>query len=174
MTDAEDILEHAIELETREEDAYRKAAQRTADERGAAMFRYLAAQERRHRERLERQRASVAAGDGWLADDEHVSDRVKGIIEKAAKKDAVDAADVVEPDAPLERDTDDLAALKLAIESELKSIEFYAKAADNAEDEAAKKVLLKLVEEEEDHLKRLETQRFYLENHGVWADDTLP
>lgn len=174
MTDADDIIDHAIELERREEDAYRQAATRTADERGAAMFRYLAAQERRHRERLERQRASVAAGDGWLADDAHVSERVKDIVGKASEAGDIDTTDVIAPDASVERDTDDLAALKLAIESELKSIEFYAKAADNAEDEAAKKVLLKLVEEEEDHLKRLETQRFYLENHGVWADDTLP
>ncbi|MFH1721772.1 MAG: ferritin family protein [Candidatus Altiarchaeota archaeon] len=172
MNEVEEILQKAIELEVQQQKAYLASAAKTEREKGRLMFELLARGERAHEQFLKNQLASVREGKGWIDEDElEIHPKTENLVQKVAdSKVQVKAEDITEPESLTTESTQDLDALKIAIESEIRSIEFYAQAAAKTKDEGGRKVLLRLVEEEEDHLKNLETQRFYLENHGVWVD----
>ncbi|MBC7225012.1 MAG: hypothetical protein H5T59_12200, partial [Anaerolineae bacterium] len=63
-------LRKAIQLEQEGQAFYRKAAERTANPKGAATFRSLAEDEVLHEQILRRQMEALASGEGWRALDE--------------------------------------------------------------------------------------------------------
>ncbi|KKL88679.1 hypothetical protein LCGC14_1922270 [marine sediment metagenome] len=63
---------------------------------------------------------------------------------------------------------DELEALKIGMDMELESVEFYQTALEKSEDNLQKAFLRRLVEEEKEHLQLLQNTHSYLKNSGDW------
>ena len=63
---------------------------------------------------------------------------------------------------------DELEALKIGMDMELKSVQFYQKALERSKDDHQKAFLRRLVEEEKEHFQLLQNAHSYLKNSGDW------
>ncbi|MEE9192561.1 MAG: ferritin family protein [Candidatus Aerophobetes bacterium] len=63
---------------------------------------------------------------------------------------------------------DELEALKIGMDMESKSVEFYQGALEKAEDSPLKRFFTRVIEEEKQHYQLLQNTHSYLEDSGEW------
>jgi rubrerythrin len=122
-------LEHAIE-----------------NERGKNKFKFLAEDEKRHRQLLEEQYEKESNGQKFVVD----SGRVKKVdINVDTQTSAIDAVD-------------------LALEAEKAAYEFYKHAAEKTKDENGRRMFERLAEDEDKHYETLRAEREALLGGPYW------
>jgi len=156
------VLSQALRLEQEGREFYLAAAENTADQRGKEVFLSLANDEQKHADMVRRQLNAVE-GDGAyvLLPDLDVA--------------SIDVDDKLFPgtDADISAITgdaaDDLEALAIALENEVKSYDLYRKAAQDAVDPVAKTVYTWLASAERTHFDLLMSNWQSLADRSGWV-----
>ncbi len=130
-----DAITRAMEIEKETFDYYTKAEQKTFDPGGKRIFRWLARTEEEHYLKLSELYASLEESGRWVF--------------YGGSTIAIDA------EAPGEIGfyTGDLEALEIAMDIEKKGIDYFDALARQTDDPDGKKMLMKLLEEEREHLR---------------------
>lgn len=156
-------LRKAIQLEQEGQAFYRKAAERTANPKGAATFRSLAEDEVLHEKILRRQMEALASGEGWRALDEvgEVTGELPASLfpqgEEGLKK-------AVSPEAS------DADALLFALQIESDSYNLYRELALQTEDLHGKRMYQHLARAEQGHFEVLMANYEHLAATGMWPE----
>jgi rubrerythrin len=132
-----DAIMRALEIEKETFDYYTRAEQKTFDPGGKRIFRWLAKTEEVHYLKLSELYTTLEEGGRWVfyggstisLESEEPGEKLVGFT------------------------TDDLEALKIAMDIEKKGIAYYDELALKTGDPDGKKMLLKLREEEVEHLR---------------------
>jgi rubrerythrin len=141
-------LNKALKLEQDGQRFYVEAAERTADEKGSAMFRSLADDEVLHADIIQRQIDALAAGQGW-------------VLPQAVGEVEVDLESPLFPEGREELkkavrpDASDLDALLFALQIENDSFDLYAGQAEATQDPNARRVYEYLASAERTHFNLL-------------------
>jgi rubrerythrin len=157
-----EALYEALCLELEGRAFYLRAAQRTRDEKGVAMFRSLADDERLHAEIVEGRMDALVSGEEW------------GAPECVLECDA-DLADVLFPrgeerfSKEILPDASDVDALLFALGKENDAYNYYLQQSKLAEDPMAKKMYEYLADSERTHFNLLMLNYESLRSKGAWA-----
>ncbi len=155
-----DALKVALNNEMREHEFYLKNAQRTKNAVGEAMFRQIASEELEHYERLKQLSETWGKKGTWpktiplKVKDTNVDTILKDMVKKAGQIPA--------------GDTDDLQAIKTAIDFEAKGAEFYARLRDEVSDPQEKEFFGLLANIEREHFTSLKETEEFLTNPAEW------
>lgn len=132
---------------------YQRAADRSTNPLGKALFESLVADERNHLKALE-----VRAGEDWRKADDTPRDRIRTVFQEATKN-------IKER---LAADPDDVEAIKVALEFEKKGYQSYKDSAAKVTDPKGKALLEWLAGEENEHFRILQDLLEYLEKSYSW------
>ena len=156
-----EVLRNAIRMEAEGERFFSAAARRMKYPRTKDMFISLAKQERRHVRVLEEELKRLEQGDSWVS-----PSSVKGSADAEASvfKEAELAL------GPLNPKAGELEVLKLGIEVERKSIEYYRRAGQEVSNAKAKELFNWLVGEEAGHLTILTAEHDMRSRSGFYYD----
>ncbi len=147
-------VETAIRMETDAMKFYTDAARRTAHPFGRKMFQSFVQDERRHLEMLE----AILKGLDFEIREGEPREAVKSIFEtlRSEMMERIGAT------------TDEVNALKIALNMEKEGFEFYRKAAAGTDDEKERALFERLSREEEQHYSILQNTHAFLEDTGNW------
>ncbi len=160
LSSAERALVDAIRVEQQGRQFYLKVAERTADEKGQAMFRSLASDELEHLDILVKEYQALTKNEPWLT-----VEQAKG-TEPMFSLFPEEVEELAIPE-------DDVGALKFAMDFEQKGYDMYQKGAKEATDATARTVFQYLAKEENRHFVLLQRTHDYLATSGVWLWDEL-
>ena len=155
-----EALEVALTNEKREGEFYRKHAERTKDPLGRKMFQTLAADEAEHYQRIQELHKRLNSEGKWPAT---LPLKVKDTVIKDVLKSVVEGVNTAAG-----ADTDDLEAVKIAIEFEAKGEAFYKKLRQSVEDPQEKSFYGMLESIEREHRLSLEDTYQYFKDPEGW------
>jgi rubrerythrin len=147
-----EALSLAIYNEQSAFDFYTKLANAIKSPSGKEKFKFLASDEKRHRELLEKYYTQVSGGQKFPFDANKV------------KKIRVEVRD----------NTTAYEALDIGIKAEKEAYEFYTRSAENSQDREAKKMFLLLAGEEDKHYNVLMAEKQALINQFYWFSLDTP
>ncbi|NIM98308.1 MAG: hypothetical protein GTO24_09600 [candidate division Zixibacteria bacterium] len=150
--EALEALSLAIYNEQSAFDFYTKLSDTIKNQSGKEKFKFLAADEKRHRELLEGHYKKVSGGKEFPFD----STKVKTI--KVEVRDDTTASE----------------ALDMGIKAEKEAYEFYKKSAEESRDPDAKKMFLMLAEQEDRHFNLLMAEKQALIDQFYWFSLDTP
>ena len=153
MTDVEDILAAAIEFERFGKEYYMRFHELVKDSKAKALMKGLANDEEEHAELLTKHLESLG-GAVTKPSREVIEDGLEKIFPHRILKDSIETRDAI-------------SAIKLGIETEQRSIDFYAQRAGSSSGEL-KEVFGKLEKMEREHLQLLQENLEHLKDDGVW------
>ena len=153
-------LEVAINNEAREREFYLKHMERTSNPHGKAMFASIADDELEHLRRLQVLHKRLQAEGKWP---ETLPLEVKGTEVKSIMKKLVDSIDTSS-----KADSDDVEAVKVAIEFEAKGEAFYSDLRDRVENPTEKRFYDLLATMEREHRLSLEDTLEYFQDPEAW------
>lgn len=157
------ILHKAIELEREGEEFFRAVAQRMKYPRTKDMFKSLVKQERRHVRVLEEELSRLQSGKGWIA-----PSSVKGTSSSSQQHEVFQGAKTGA--ATIDPKAGELEAIKLGMDIEKRSIEYYRRAGEEVDSEDARRVFNWLVGEEAGHLTILKAEYDLRSRSGFYYD----
>ncbi len=160
VKDRLDALELALTNEKTEREFYLKNAKRTKNSFGKAMFQQIADDELEHYERLKQLHERWENNQRWPETVPlKVKDTdIKDVLAKLARK----------ADKSPEKDADDLAAVRTAIDFEAKGTKFYAELRDSVSDPKEKVFFDLLSKIENEHYLSLKDTEEYLTDPASW------
>jgi rubrerythrin len=147
-------IEVSISMETDAIKFYTEAADKTSHPVGKKMFLAISEDEKRHLKML----SDLFKGLDITIEDVSPMEGVKSVF--AENKDAMMKR--------IEASSDDINALKVAMDMEAKGKEFYEKAAAEAKTEKEKALFERLVKEEEEHFRIFSNTANFLTDTGNW------
>lgn len=155
-----EIIQKAIEIEGFGLDYYNKLKGAVSDKEGAALLGFLANAENEHREQLtsilEKYGAEVRKTEiDILVADILMEEGIQNIFKGLMAKDKLEVVDAIE-------------AMKLGMEVEVKSIDFYRKNAAKTPEQDIATLFNDLSNWEKEHLALLKENLRTLKNEGVW------
>jgi rubrerythrin len=153
-------LEVALNNESRERDFYLKHAERTRNSFGKLMFQSIAQDEEEHYQRLLELHKKLQDEGKWP---ETIPLKVKGVDMKSVLKKVIDSIDT-----SAKADTDDMEAVKIAIEFETKGEKFYSDLRDSVDDPIEKEFYGILASMEREHRLSLEDTYDYFKDPEGW------
>jgi rubrerythrin len=155
-----DALNVALTNEMREHEFYLNNAKRTGNAVGKAMFQQIAGEELEHYERLKQLSESWKKQEKWP---ETVPLKVKNTVVRDVLKDVVKKAAAVPAG-----DTDDLTAIRIAIDFEAKGAAFYARLRDELTEPREKAFFDLMAGIEQEHFASLKDTEEYLTDPVDW------
>jgi rubrerythrin len=153
-------LEIALNNESKERDFYLKHAERSQNSLGKQMFASIASDEDEHYKRILSLHGKLISDGKWP---ETVPIKVKGTEVKAVLQKVLDA-----PNTLAKADTDDVNAVKVAIDFETKGEMFYSKLAKDVENPMEKKFYEFLAGMEREHRLSLEDTYEFFKDPAGW------
>ncbi len=147
-------IEIAIKMETDAINFYSEAAEKTQNPVGKKMFLTITEDEKRHLDTL----SQIFKGLHIEMKDVSPMKNVKTVFE--LMKD--------EMMKRVKATTDELEAFKIAMQMEKEGVEFYKKAAIEAQTEKEKSLFERLVKEEQEHYGIFSNTYFFLSDTGSW------
>ncbi len=153
-------LEIALNNEAKERDFYLKHSKRTGNNMGKMMFATIASDEDEHYNRILTLHKKLIAEGKWP---ETVPIQVKGTEVKAVIQKVVDSVD---PSS--KANTDDMEAVKIAIDFETKGEKFYGDLAKSVENPMEKKFYEFLASIEREHRLSLQDTLEYFQDPAGW------
>ncbi|MQY59712.1 MAG: hypothetical protein GH144_08960 [Clostridia bacterium] len=158
MDNISKTIRTAIEMEKNGIDFYHKAEEKTSYPLAKKMFLSFAEDEKRHLTVLKEILTDLKFSDFDRFFGEQPRQKIENIFKEARN----------EIKERITANPDELEALKIGIDMELESVQFYQTALEKSEDNHQKAFLRKLVEEEKEHLQLLQNTHSYLKNSGDW------
>lgn len=161
--DALAVLRSAIAMEIQGREFFEAVVNKVRHPQTKSVFESLAKQERKHIDVLAEELRRMEGGQGWgsLADAQASAEELSPLSvfqEERFRK------------LTLDPNAGELEALRLGIEVEQKSIEYYRNAGARASDPKAKEVFNWLVGQEAGHLTILTSELEYRSNPGFYYD----
>ncbi len=157
-----EALSQALKLEQQGLAFYLQAAEETLDEKGRAMFRSLADDERQHIEMVERQLRALEGGGAYvLLPDLKAPPIDLGLRLFPPKREEVAAR--------VGANAGELDALHVALETEVKSYDLYLQAASKTSDAAGRSMYEYLANAELTHFNLLMSNYQAMVSLGGWA-----
>ena len=153
-------LEVALNNELREREFYLKNAGRTKNALGKAMFQQIGDEELEHYERLKQLHQKWENQEKWP---ETVPLKVKETVVKDILVGLVNKVDTSS-----KGDTDDLSAVRIAIDFEAKGAQFYAELRDSVSNPKEKQFFDLLSKIENEHYLSLKDTEEYLTDPASW------
>jgi rubrerythrin len=153
-------LEVALNNETREREFYLKNAKRTKNPLGKKMFQQIGDDELEHYERLKQLHQKWAKQEKWP---ETVPLKVKDTVVKDILLDFVKKVDVT-----AKGDSDDLEAVRAAIDFEAKGAKFYAELRDSVTNPKERQFFDLLSKMENEHYLSLKDTEEYFIDPASW------
>ena len=158
MDNISEVIRTAIKMEEDGIDFYQKAREKTSYPLAKKMFLSFIDDEKRHLAALKRILTDLKFSNFDQFFGEKPRQKIENIFMKA--KNEIKKRITANPD--------ELGALKIGIDMELESVEFYQTALEESEDDHQKTFLGRLIEEEKEHLQLLQNTQSYLKNSGDW------
>jgi len=152
------VIRTAIKMEESGIGFYQKAEEKTSYPLAKKMFLSFAEDEKRHLTVLKKILTDLKFSDLDQFFAERPRQKIENIFRKV--KNEIKERITANPD--------ELEALKIGIDMELESVQFYQTALEKSEDNLQKAFLRRLVEEEKEHLQMLQNTHSYLKNSGDW------
>jgi rubrerythrin len=163
MSDIEnvkDAITTAIQMEKDGYDFYQKAAAQTASDMGKTIFKSLAADELLHLEVFKKMFEEQVGNDEW---NDLVNASAKytdaPIFPKDLKK--------IEGANP---ETNEIDALRIAMDSEKRAIEWYSDIKGKISDEKVSEILDEIINQEKNHYNILEGEFHHINSTGYWFE----
>jgi len=153
-------LEVALNNESRERDFYLKHADRTSNSFGKLMFQSIAKDEDEHYKKILDLHGKLKEEGKWP---ETIPLKVKGTDMKSILKKVVESVDT-----STEADTDDMAAVQIAIDFETRGEKFYSDLRDSVENPIEKEFYDVLATMEREHRLSLEDTLDYFKDPEGW------
>ncbi len=158
MDNISKIIRTAIKMEEDGIDFYQKAREKTSYSLAKKMFLSFAEDEKRHLTVLKKIFTDLKLSDFKQFFGESPRQKIENIFKEARN----------EIKERIAANPDQLEALKIGMDMELQSVQFYQTALEKSEDNLQKTFLRRLVEEEKEHLQLLQNTHSYLKNSGDW------
>ncbi len=133
---------------------YKEAAEKTSHPIGKKMFISIMADEKRHLEMLD----AIFRGVEVTVKDISPRKNIKGIFEKFRHEMA----------QRVNATTDEMNALKIAMNMEKEGIEFYKKASEETKNQKEKALFERLIKEEMEHYAVFSNTYFFMSDTGSW------
>lgn len=157
------VLRNAVEMEIQGKEFYERGAEKMKNQRGKEMFLSLVKQERVHIDILEDQLNRFVHDKVWLSlkqlKNEAPATKISVFQDKDIKKIAIG------PNAG------ELEVIKMGMEVEKKSVEYYRAAGNDVRDKNAKDLFNWLVAQEAGHLTILQAEYDYRTKSGFYMGD---
>jgi len=157
------VLRNAVEMEIQGKEFYERGAEKMRNQRGKEMFLSLVKQERVHVDILEDQLERFVHDKVWLSlkhlKSEASASKVSVFQDKNIKKIEID------PNAG------ELDVIKLGMEVEKKSVEYYRAAGNDLRDKNAKDIFNWLIAQEAGHLTILQAEYDYRTKSGFYMGE---
>jgi rubrerythrin len=153
-------LEVALNNESRERDFYLKHAERTNNPFGKIMFESIAKDEDEHYQRILELHKKLKEEGKWP---ETIPLKVKGTDMKSILKRVVESVDT-----SAKADTDDMEAVEIALDFEVRGENFYRELRDSVENPAEKEFYAVLASMEREHRLSLEDTLEYFKDPEGW------
>jgi len=155
-----DAIKTAIQMEKDGYSFYEKAASQTSSDMGKTIFRSLAADELLHLEVFKKLFDEKIGKEEWY-DLVNTSNKYSDIpiFPKDLKK--------IEGANP---DTNEIDALRIAMDSEQRAIEYYTKIRENSSDEELIKIINEIISQEKNHYNILEGEFHHINSTGYWFE----
>lgn len=157
------ILRNAIDMEVEGREFFSKVAERMKYPRTKDMFRSLVKQEQRHVHVLEEELSRLQKGKGWAAPSS-VKEASGPTASHKVFEGAKAQASALDPKAG------ELEVIKLGMDIEKRSIEYYRRAGEEVDSDEAKSVFNWLVGEEAGHLTILKAEYDLRSRSGFYFD----
>lgn len=157
-------LSTALEMERKGKAFYDKAITECKNEVGRELFATLAKDEVIHQERIKSIYMQIEGGKSWN-DDWAKLNPERGELSKLFRGLAARQG------ANIRTDSNDIQALDVGIDLELRSIEFYEEHLKSAEDATERSFLERMVAEEKSHHSVLTDLRYYLTDPSSWFSE---
>ena len=158
--DVKEAIKMAIQMEKDGYAFYQKAAAQTSSEMGRGIFESIAEDELMHLDVFEKMFEDKVGKDEWT----NLVDSSKKYAEiKIFPKD-LETAEGADPD------TNELDALRIAMDAEKEAIDYYSDIKEKTEDEEAIKIIDEIIEQEKNHFLILEGEFNHIQTTGYWFD----
>ncbi|MCL5022376.1 MAG: ferritin family protein [Nitrospirae bacterium] len=144
----------AMKMETDAIDFYRNAAEKVKNKVGKKMFLSITGDELRHLQML----TDILKGLDIKPKDVNPMKNIKTIFEEL-KQEMMERVEATE---------DELSAFKIAMDMEKEGVDFYKKAAAEAQSAKEKALFERLVKEEEQHYAVFSNTYFFMQDSGSW------
>jgi rubrerythrin len=159
MNDFSKVIRTAIKLEEDGIDFYQKASEKTSHPFGKKMFLSFAEDEKRHLTVLKEILANLKFSDfDRFFEEKNPREKIKTIFREV--KNEIRERVAANPD--------EVEALKIGMDMEWESVEFYQDALEKTQDSHQKAFFQRLIEEEKEHYQLLQNTRSYLKDSGEW------
>ena len=160
ITDVMEAIKSAIQMEKDGYAFYKKAAAQTSNEMGRTIFESLANDELTHLDVFQK-----------IFDDEVINSEWDALVESNKKYDSVPIfpKDPKEVDG-ISPDSNELDALRIAMDSEKESIDHYTKIINASKDPDVKKIIEIIIEQEKNHYSILEGEFSHISSTGYWLE----
>jgi rubrerythrin len=158
--DVKDAIKMAIQMEKDGYDFYQKAAAQTSSEMGRGIFESIAEDELAHLELFEKMFEDKVGKNEWTT---IVESSKKYVDINVFPKDLA-AGEGKEPD------TNELDALRIAMDAEKEAIDYYTNIRDKTNNPEAIKIIDEIIEQEKNHYLILEGEFNHIQTTGYWFD----
>ena len=155
-----DAIKTAIQMEQEGYSFYQKAAAQTSSEMGRTVFSSLAADELLHLEVFKNLFEEKVGQDEW---NRLVNSGLKYAAIEVFPKDLKK----IEGANP---DTNEIDAIRIAMDSEKGAIDFYTKIKQSITDDAIKEIIDEIIKQEQSHYNVLEGEFHHINSTGYWFD----
>ena len=163
MSDIEnvkDAIKTAIQMEKDGYSFYSKAAAQTSSDMGKTVFKSLAADELLHLEVFQKLFNEKVGKTEWF---DLVNTSKKYVDIPIFPKD-LQKTEGADPD------TNEIDALRIAMDSELKAIDYYTKIRENSSDDEVNKIIDEIISQEKNHYNILEGEFHHINSTGYWFE----
>ena len=160
IKNVKDAIKTAIQMEKDGFSFYQKAADQTSSEMGKTVFKSLAADELLHLEVFQKLFDEKIGKEEWY---NLVNTSKKYVDIQIFPKDL----QKIEGTNP---DTNEIDALKIAMDSEKVAIDYYSKIIKNISDLEVKKIIDEIIKQEKNHYQILEGEFHHITSTGYWFD----
>ena len=155
-----DAIKTAIQMEKDGYTFYEKAAAQTSSDMGKTVFKSLAADELLHLEVFQKLFDEKVGKEEWY---NLVNTSRKYVDIPIFPKDL----QVMEGTSP---DTNEIDALRIAMDSEQRAIEWYTKIRENSSDDQVNEIIDEIINQEKNHYNILEGEFHHINSTGYWFE----
>jgi rubrerythrin len=160
IEDIKDAIKTAIQMEKDGYSFYQKAAAQTLSDMGRAVFESLAADELLHLEVFQKLFDKKIGKTEWY-----------GLVNTSKKY-----ADIPIFPKDLQKveganpDTNEIDALRIAMDSEQRAIDYYTKIREKSSDDKVNEILVEIINQEKNHYQILEGEFHHINSTGYWFE----
>lgn len=160
IDNVKDAIKTAIQMEKDGYSFYQKAAAQTSSDMGKTVFKSLAADELLHLEVFEKLFNEKVGKEEWynLVNTSNKYADIQ-IFPKDLKQ-----VEGVNPD------TNEIDALRMAMDSEQRAIDYYTKIRDCSSDDEVNKIIDEIINQEKNHYNILEGEFHHINSTGYWFE----